>query len=239
MADHAENQGRIGRDGGQALSDAPGTIIPRLLPDDEAALEQGRLLFAAECNFVWGAAAAAELPDAGLPEIAFAGRSNVGKSSLINALTGRKTLARTSNTPGRTQQLNFFELGGRLQLVDLPGYGYAAESKTRIEAWNALVRRYLKGRVTLRRVCLLIDSRHGLKPSDQEIMAMLDQSAVAYQVVLTKVDKLKTTELDRTIAETALALKKHPAAHPEVAVTSSEDGRGIATLRAGLAELSS
>ncbi|WP_029011060.1 ribosome biogenesis GTP-binding protein YihA/YsxC [Azospirillum halopraeferens] len=203
----------------------------------EAEIEAGRLLFARPCDFVWGAATLDQIPDASLPEVAFAGRSNVGKSSLINALTGRKTLARTSNTPGRTQQLNFFDLGGRLRLVDMPGYGYAKESKEKVEAWTDMVRRFLKGRVTLRRACVLIDSRHGLKPNDHEIMTMLDQAAVPYQVVLTKADKVKPAELDAVRARTAADLKKHPAAFPEVHVTSSEKGEGIPELRAALATL--
>src|SRR3954452_8001580 len=198
-----------------------GQIIPTLMPEqDEAGMEHGRLLFAQECKFIWGAADQANLPEATLPEIAFAGRSNVGKSSLINALTGRKTLARTSNTPGRTQQINFFDLGNRLALVDLPGYGYAQESKTKISAWNELVRRYLKGRVTLRRGCLLIDGRHGTKPSDEEIMTMLDRAAVPYQVVLTKADKVKPADLQKILDATGAAIARHAAAHPEILVTS-------------------
>ncbi|HEV7368875.1 ribosome biogenesis GTP-binding protein YihA/YsxC [Arenibaculum sp.] len=213
-------------------------IRPSLLADaDPDAIETGRLLFAQACDFVWGASKLSELPEASLPELAFAGRSNVGKSSLVNALTGRKTLARTSNTPGRTQQINFFNLGGRLILVDMPGYGYARESKTKVEAWTALVRSYLKGRVTLRRVCLLVDSRHGIKPNDDETMKMLDQAAVPYQVVLTKADKMKREELDAVVEATMGALKKHPGAHPEVAVTSAEKGMGIAELRASIAAL--
>ncbi|WP_448202740.1 ribosome biogenesis GTP-binding protein YihA/YsxC [Azospirillum sp. sgz302134] len=204
---------------------------------NEEALEAGRLLFAKECDFVWGAQELNQLPEADLPEVAFAGRSNVGKSSLVNALTGRKTLARTSNTPGRTQQLNFFNLGNRLKLVDMPGYGYAKESKEKVEAWNDMVRRFLKGRVTLRRALVLIDSRHGLKPNDDEIMTMLDKAAVPYVVVLTKADKIKAKELDDVLKRTALGLKKHPAAFPEVHVTSSEKGLGIAELRASLAAL--
>lgn len=217
---------------------ATGGIIPTLMPEqDEAGMERGRLLFAQECNFIWGAADQANLPEASLPEIAFAGRSNVGKSSLVNALTGRKTLARTSNTPGRTQQLNFFDLGGRLILVDLPGYGYAKESKTKVNAWTKLVKDYLRGRVTLRRICLLIDGRHGLKPNDVEIMDMLDKAAVPYQIVLTKMDKVKKAEQAEVREKTAAGLKKHAAAHPEVAFTSSEDGTGVAELRASLATL--
>jgi len=215
-----------------------GPIIPTLMPEqDEAGMENGRLLFAKECDFIWGAADQANLPEATLPEVAFAGRSNVGKSSLVNALTGRKTLARTSNTPGRTQQLNFFNLGGRMILVDLPGYGYAKESKSKVAAWTTLVKNYLKGRVTLRRICLLIDGRHGLKPNDIEIMEMLDKAAVPYQIVLTKMDKVKKDDQAAVLEKTAAGLKKHAAAHPEVALTSSEKGTGIAELRASLATL--
>ncbi|MBP2292279.1 ribosome biogenesis GTP-binding protein YihA/YsxC [Azospirillum rugosum] len=203
----------------------------------EEALEAGRLLFAKECDFKWGAQTPDQLPEADLPEVAFAGRSNVGKSSLVNALTGRKTLARTSNTPGRTQQLNFFDLGGRLKLVDMPGYGYAKESKEKVEAWNDMVRRYLKGRVTLRRALVLIDSRHGLKPNDDEIMTMLDKAAVPYVVVLTKADKVRSQELAEVTKRCEAGLKKHPAAFPQVHITSSEKGLGIAELRASLAAL--
>lgn len=209
--------------------------LTRNLSDEQ--IEAGRLLFARACDFVWGAATAGDLPEATLPEVAFAGRSNVGKSSLVNALTGRKTLARTSNTPGRTQQLNFFELGGRLRLVDMPGYGYAQESKEKVEAWTDMVRRFLRGRVTLRRALVLVDSRHGLKPNDLEIMTMLDQSAVPYLIVLTKADKVKPPALAETERKTVAALKKHPAAFPEVHTTSSETGAGIPELRASLAAL--
>ncbi|BAI71162.1 GTP-binding protein [Azospirillum sp. B510] len=219
-------------------SDTPTPSSPSIVSGfDEAALEAGRLLFAKECDFVWGANALNQLPEADLPEVAFAGRSNVGKSSLVNALTGRKTLARTSNTPGRTQQLNFFNLGDRLKLVDMPGYGYAKESKEKVEAWNDMVRRFLRGRVTLRRALVLIDSRHGLKPNDHEIMEMLDRTAVPYVVVLTKADKVKEADLDKVRRATELGLKKHPAAFPDIHVTSSEKGLGIAELRASLASL--
>ncbi len=204
---------------------------------DETAIDRGRWLFAQECRFLRGVAALGQLPEAGLPEVAFAGRSNVGKSSLVNALTGRKTLARTSRTPGRTRQINYFELGGRLWLVDLPGYGYAAASKQEIAAWTDLVRDYLRGRATLARVFLLIDARHGLKPVDREIMAMLDEAAVVYQVVLTKADKPKPAELDRLLAELGRELAAHAAAYPAIAVTSALRGSGIAELRAALAAL--
>lgn len=178
-----------------------------------------------------------QLPPTVLPEIAFAGRSNVGKSSLVNALTGRRTLARTSNTPGRTQQLIFFDLAGRLGLVDLPGYGYAKVSKTQVAAWTRLLRAYLQGRVTLRRACLLIDARHGAKPGDIEIMTLLDGAAVPYQVVLTKTDKVKPAALAALVADTRTLLKRHPAALPDVLATSARDGAGIPELRAALAML--
>jgi GTP-binding protein len=205
----------------------------------DAQLERGRLLFARECTFVMGMATLDQLPDAELPEIAFAGRSNVGKSSLVNALTDRKTLARTSNTPGRTQQLNFFNLGQRLVLVDLPGYGYAKVSKTQVEAWTQTLKAFLRGRTTLRRACLLIDSRHGIKDLDREMMDMLDEAAVVYQVVLTKVDKVKKGEIDAREAAVTAELAKRSAAFPVLALTSSEKGTGVAELRAGLAELAS
>ena len=200
-------------------------------------LECGRLLFAKECNFLLGIDKLVQLPDSLLPEIAFAGRSNVGKSSLINALTGRKALARTSNTPGRTQQLNFFDLGRRLVLVDLPGYGYAKVSKTQVAAWTRTLKAFLRGRVALRRVCLLIDSRVGLKDLDRDMMEMLDAAAVVYQVVLTKVDKIKSDELETTTSMISDELAKRSAAHPMLALTSSNKSLGIRELRAGLASL--
>lgn len=204
---------------------------------DTARLEAGRLLFAADCQFVAAAATLDRLPPETLPEVAFLGRSNVGKSSLINALTGRNTLARTSNTPGRTRQLNFFDLGSRLLLVDMPGYGYAEASKVEIERWNNLIDSYLRGRSSLRRLCLLIDARHGLKPNDLEVMEWLDKRAVIYQIVLTKLDKLKAGERSTRLDETAEKISKHPAAFPILAGTSSETGHGIPELRALLGEL--
>lgn len=210
-------------------------------PDESfspAALERGRLLFAGPCEFFAGAMTMPQLPVARGPEIAFAGRSNVGKSSLVNALCGRKALARTSNTPGRTQQLNFFDLGnGTLSLVDLPGYGYSSVGKAKAEAWTETTRAYLKGRPELKRVCLLVDSRHGLKAGDEDIMKLLDKSAVIYQVVLTKADKTGPTALAEVKDAVAAALKKHVAAHPIIRVTSSHDEIGVADLRAELAAL--
>ncbi len=200
-------------------------------------LEAGRKLFAQECRFVIGAAQLAQIPDDGLPEVAFAGRSNVGKSSLINALTGRRTLARISNTPGRTRQLNFFDLGGRLMIVDLPGYGYARVSRSESAAWQRLTRDYLRGRANLRRVCLLVDSRHGLKQSDHDLLDMLDGAAVSCQIILTKIDKLRPTAREDVRVQIAEESRVHPTAYPDVFVTSATDGLGIAELRAALAEL--
>jgi GTP-binding protein len=199
------------------------------------ALERGRLLFARECRFLRGVRTSDQLPEPEHPEVAFAGRSNVGKSSLLNALTGRKTLARTSNTPGRTQEINFFLLDERLCLVDLPGYGYARASKGEIGRWNRLIEDYLRGRPNLKRVCVLIDARHGLKPSDEVVMASLDKAAVSYQAVLTKADKAGPDELERIVEGLAAALRKRPAAHPEIIATSVVAGSGVAELRAELA----
>ncbi|MHA1538689.1 MAG: ribosome biogenesis GTP-binding protein YihA/YsxC [Alphaproteobacteria bacterium] len=204
---------------------------------DDAGIEAGRLLFARECTFLKGVVAPAGMPPDALPEIAFAGRSNVGKSSLLNALTGRKKLARTSNTPGRTREINFFDLGGQLSLADLPGYGFARAPKSQVRSWTQLVRGYLAGRASLRRLCLLIDARHGIKDSDREIMVLLDSAAVIYQAVLTKADKVKAPELEACIARTTAEIAGHVAAHPTLAVTSAVKGAGIAELRAGLAAL--
>lgn len=201
------------------------------------ASEAGRLLFAGPVDFVKGVVAMPGLPAADRLEICFAGRSNVGKSSLINALTGRKSLARASNTPGRTQEINFFALGDQRYMVDLPGYGYAEAPVAVVAKWQALLRAYLAGRQTLRRAFVLIDTRHGVKAVDEEILDMLDRTAVTYQVVLTKADKVGNTEREATIAQVQGALAKHPAAYPELVVTSSEKGDGIATLRAIIATL--
>lgn len=202
-----------------------------------AALEAGRLLFARECRFAAAASSLASLPAFALPEVAFAGRSNVGKSSLVNALVGRTALARTSQTPGRTQQINFFDLGGRLMLVDLPGYGYAKASKSRVAGWTALVEAYLKGRPVLRRTCLLVDARHGLKESDRAAMTMLDAAGQPYQIVLTKADRLGGAARREVARRVAAEVRQRPAAHPEVALTSASEGIGIAELRAELASL--
>jgi GTP-binding protein len=213
-----------------------GETEPR--PDlTDAELEAGRLLFAAECRFFFGAQKLEQLPPLAGTEIAFAGRSNVGKSSLLNALTGRKALARTSSEPGRTRQLNFFDLGGRLTLVDMPGYGYARASKDIKADWQGMMFDYLRGRPTLVRVMLLLDSRIEMKPSDREVMKLLDRAAVTYQVVLTKADGLKPPALARKQEEVQAVIGKHPAAFPELATTSAETGLGIPELRAVLAGL--
>lgn len=205
---------------------------------DAEALERGRILFAGPCTFIISAARIEQLPATQVAEVAFAGRSNVGKSSLVNALTGRGTLAKTSVTPGRTQQLNFFDLGGRLMLADLPGYGYARAPKANVEAWSRVVELYLAGRAPLRRTLLLIDSRHGVKDVDRRIMALLDRAAVAYQAVLTKADKITAATLAERIAAAGAELRGHAAAHPDVIATSARTGAGIDILRASLAALS-
>ena len=200
-------------------------------------VEVGRRLFAASCEFFAGAATIESLPPFGLPEVAFAGRSNVGKSSLVNALTGRGTVARTSSKPGHTRQLNFFDLGHRLVLVDLPGYGFAKVGKSVKEAWQDLATAYLRGRPTLQRVCLLIDSRHGVKPNDEETMGNLDKAAIVYQLVLTKCDQIRPSAIAGMVEATRKVATKHVGAHPEVFATSAEKGTGIAELRAALASL--
>ena len=197
-----------------------------------AEIEAARKLFAGPCDFFWGAAAQESLPPIStLPEIAFAGRSNVGKSSLVNALTGRRTLARVSQAPGRTRQLNFFNLANTLVLVDLPGYGFARVSKKMKDDWQGFAIDYLRGRPTLQRVYLLIDARHGVKDSDHETMKNLDSAAVSYRILLTKADQLRAAEIPEAIAEAEAATRKHGAAHPEVMATSSETGFGIPELR--------
>jgi GTP-binding protein len=201
------------------------------------ALETGRVLFAGDTDFVKGVVAMDGLPPADRLEVCFAGRSNVGKSSLINALTGRKGLARASNTPGRTQEINFFTCGGEHYLVDLPGYGYANAPVKVVEKWQRLLKAYLSGRPTLRRVFVLIDARHGVKPVDEEIMTLLDKAAVTFQAVLTKTDKVKDNDRDALLDQVRSFLTKHPAAYPELIMTSSEKGEGVDTLRAIIATL--
>jgi GTP-binding protein len=194
-------------------------------------------LFKAPANFVLGVVDVSGLPPGDRVEVAFAGRSNVGKSSLLNALLNRRSLARVSNTPGRTRELNYFSAGERLYIVDMPGYGYAKAPKALVAGWTKLIHDYLRGRPQLKRVMLLIDSRHGIKPSDREIMSLLDKAAVSYQGVLTKADKPKAGDLSKVVAETEAELKKHPAAYPAVIATSAAEGLGIDALRSAIAEL--
>ena len=204
---------------------------------DDAARERGRLMFAGPVTFVKGVVAMSGLPPADRLEVCFAGRSNVGKSSLINALTGRKTLARASNTPGRTQEINYFALGDSRYMTDLPGYGYAEAPVAVVRKWQELLKAYLAGRQTLRRAFVLIDSRHGIKAVDEEILTLLDRSAVTFQCVLTKADKVSQADRLACIEQVKTALSKHPAAYPEIVLTSSEKGDGLETLRAIIASL--
>lgn len=204
---------------------------------DAASREAGRMMFAAGAEFLKGVVAMDGLPPPDRLEVCFAGRSNVGKSSLINALTGRKNLARASNTPGRTQEINFFTLGEARYLVDLPGYGFAEAPVKVVERWQRLLKAYLSGRVTLRRAFVLIDTRHGIMKVDEEILALLDRAAVTFQVVMTKADKVKAADRDKVLAQVRAALARHPAAYPEIVLTSSEKGEGIETLRAIIAGL--
>jgi len=212
----------------------------RMTTDTDAKLiEQGRKLFAGDWQFFWASPSVETLPPMAGMEVAFAGRSNVGKSSLINALTGRNALARTSHTPGRTQELIFFEGPDKdgLRLVDMPGYGYASAPKTKVASWTALIHKFLQGRANLARVYVLVDARHGLKDVDLDVLKTLDKSAVSYQLVLTKADQVKPSELEETLAATVTALAKHPAAFPDVLVTSSRTGAGMPELRAAMIRL--
>tara|TARA_B110000503_G_scaffold68382_1_gene106800 strand:+ start:1396 stop:2046 length:651 start_codon:yes stop_codon:yes gene_type:complete len=211
--------------------------FPIAKPESEAGSEIGRKLFSGPVDFLKGVVGMDGLPDGDRVEVCFAGRSNVGKSSLINAITNRKGLARASNTPGRTQEINFFELGEERYLVDLPGYGYANAPVAIVEKWQRLLKNYLSGRQNLRRAFVLVDSRHGIKPVDEEIMQLMNKSALTFQVVLTKADKIKDHERDQVLDQVRNRLAKHPAAFPELILTSSEKGEGLATLRAVIAGL--
>lgn len=202
---------------------------------EEYDIEAGNRLFSGTCDFILGVAELKQLPDDQLNEVAFAGRSNVGKSSLINAITGRTSLARTSHTPGRTQQLNYFNVAKKMYMVDMPGYGYAQVSKSTRNEWHKLIRSYLRGRANLRCVMILIDSRHGLKESDIELMKMLDETAVSYRIILTKTDKIKNDEREKRLKSITDVLKKHAAAHPIVTLTSAHKKAGIEELRAIIA----
>ena len=206
---------------------------------DAKLIERGRKLFAGDWQFIWASPSIETLPPMAGLEVAFAGRSNVGKSSLINALTGRNALARTSHTPGRTQELIFFEgpKDAGFRLVDMPGYGYASAPKAKVASWTSLIHKFLQGRANLARVYVLVDSRHGFKEVDTQVLTTLDKSAVSYQVVLTKADQVKKSELEQTMLETSETLRKHPAAFPELLVTSSRTGAGMGELRAAMVRL--
>jgi GTP-binding protein len=243
MADHAPHQADAAEPGPHSLT-SPESRPPGLPPSEsrprgltDEALEAGRKLFAAECRFFYGAQRLDQLPPPAGVEVAFAGRSNVGKSSLLNALTGRRALARTSSEPGRTRQLNFFDLGGRLTLVDMPGYGYARASKDIKADWQGMMFDYLRGRTTLIRVMLLLDARIEVKEADGAVMELLDRAAVTFQLVLTKADGVKPEALGRKLEAVVGLARAHPAAHPDVSVTSSESGEGMAELRAAIAGL--
>jgi GTP-binding protein len=211
--------------------------FPEPTPPNATIAEKGRMLFAGGTDFLKGVVAMSGLPPADRLEVCFAGRSNVGKSSLINAVTGRKALARASNTPGRTQEINFFTASDSHYLVDLPGYGYANAPLKVVEKWQRLLKQYLSGRQSLRRAFVLIDMRHGVKSVDEEIMSLLDSAAVPFQCVMTKTDKIKDIDQEKTLKQVRQALGKHPAAFPEIVLTSSEKGDGIVTLRAIIATL--